>query len=429
MMPLMSLPPFVADGMALVCLVLAVVSAYVLVEAMMLRLRRVRIYSLVTLLASAYLSRALLLVWYWRGWESSPAARVLSAAPALVSVTLVVGVLVATVLLVLRVRSERHARITPDSVKEALDALPDGVVFSMPDGEPVLVNTQMDAIAHDAFGTPVTDETALWERLVRGDVLPGFSVERVGIDEVLLVGPDGRAWRFSRMPLGVDGADVVETIATDVTEEHALLGRLEERNRQMAAVNERLREYGRDLTRLTREAEVLAAKVHVHDEVGRALVALRVYEMQAPELRDREALLALWGRVARLLETAGADDDSPTDAWVLLCEAAKAIDVRISLEGELPSEGRARSLVVMVVHECLNNAVRHGGAHEVLVRCSEADGMVDLAVENDGNPPEVTPVESGGLVNMREAVSQRDGMLSIQWMPRVVVTARFASGG
>ena len=429
MMPLTSLPPFVADGMALVCLVLAVVSAYALVEAMMLRLRSVRVYALATLLSSMCLSRALPLVWYWRGWESSPAAQVLANAPALVAVALVAAALVATVLLVLRVRSERNARITPDSVKEALDALPDGVVFSMPDGEPVLVNTQMDAIAHDAFGTPVTDEAVLWERLGHGDVLPGFSVERVGNGEVLLVGQDGCAWQFSRMPLGVDGADVVETIATDVTEEHALLGRLEERNRQMAAVNERLREYGRDLTRLTREAEVLAAKVHVHDEVGRALVALRVYEMQAPELRDREALLALWDRVVRLLETAGQDDERPTDAWTLLCEAAKAIDVRISLEGELPSEGRARSLVVMVVHECLNNAVRHGGAHEVLVRCSETDGMVDLAVENDGNPPEVTPVESGGLVNMREAVSQRDGMLSIQWMPRVVVTARFASGG
>ena len=99
-----------------------------------------------------------------------------------------------------------------------------------------------------------------------------------------------------------------------------LLRQLEDRNRRLAAVNEHLRAYGRDVARLTREEELLAAKVHVHDEVGRALVALRVYERQDPSERDREGLLLLWRGIEGILQSAQREEN-PTDDWELLRQA------------------------------------------------------------------------------------------------------------
>lgn len=343
--------------------------------------------------------------------------------------------------LVRRLRVVRQGRITSASVKQAVDALPDGVCFSDVDGVPLLLNAQMDALAHDAFGVALTNERALWERLCASDCLEGYTVENAdgvaSADDatgvaganadgsgMLLVADDGRAWHISRKELSVNGRPVIETLATDVTEEYGLVWRLEDQNRRIAAVNERMRAYGRDLTRLTREEEVLAMKVRVHDEVGRALIALRTYERQEGEARNREALLDLWRKVAHLLEDSGTEE-TMSDDWALLKKAAEAIGVSIVMSGELPAGADARKLAVAIVHECLNNAVRHGNAREVRVTCEVSNGVVELEVANDGAAPATPAVESGGLANLRSAVERAGGILNVCWEPQVVVRARF----
>ena len=115
------------------------------------------------------------------------------------------------------------------------------------------------------------------------------------------------------------------------------------------------------------------------------------------------------------------------DDWELLCQAAEAIDVRLRLEGELP-DGPERSLVIALVHECLNNAVRHGEAHEVLVQTIRREGAWQVDVTNDGAVPETPVGLQGGLKNIRTAVERSGGTLDVAWTPRVTVTARLTQG-
>ena len=432
----MMAPNVLACVLGLVSMLLLVGAAFVLVESIALSVKTARLVA-----ASALFAMGVLISWscahatYLMKPEFEPIAPraidlLASGSPA----SSIVLLLVEAALLAVTMRmlwQTRQGSITPDSVKEAVDALPDGVCFSAEDGTPLLVNAQMDALAHGAFGTAVLDEAALWERLSAGDCLPGYAVERTdarGAGEGTLLVGQGGAWQFSRGRLVVDGAPVVETLAVDVSEEYALAAQLEERNRSIAAVNERMRAYGRDLSRLTREEEILLMKVRVHDEVGRALIALRAYERQEPGRRDRDGLLALWHGVAYLLEGAEGEEEA-TDDWELLAEAAEAIGVQLGLSGELPRERGARKLVVMVVHECLNNAVRHGDAHRVDVTCSSEGDVVELTVANDGAVPAETPVYGGGLSNLRAILERAGGTLTTSWEPRVAVTARFERGG
>ena len=377
-----------------------------------------------------------------QGWPGQGLSMMLMRLPTLMTVALFVLLGWAVLGAFVRLRALRLDHITPDSVKEALDALPDGVCYSTTDGAPILVNARMDMLAHDAFGSPVKDEADLWRQLVDGDCRSGYKVELGSPHEAgpagraqsgqgmdvrpILLAPDGEAWQFSRSAITVNGRRVVETIAANVTEEHALLLQLEDRNQRLERVNEQLRAYGRDVARLTREEELLAAKVRVHDEVGRALVALRVYERREPSQRDREGLLRLWRGIEGLLLSASKEEAS-TDDWELLLQAAKAIDVRLELEGELPC-GRERALVIALVHECLNNAVRHGEAHRVTVRTSHKDDAWRIDVINDGKAPEAPVGRWGGLANIRTAVERSGGTLEVQWTPCVTVTARLAQG-
>lgn len=445
MSPLSTCPTFLLCLMGVAGLLLTGCAVFALVEGCILHVGARRAITFVLqAIAAEELTRACVIVVRRcaRGWPGHGLAMTLMRAPTLLAVALFVllGWLISAAFL--RLRALRRDHITPDSVKEALDALPDGVCYSAADGTPILVNTQMDMLAHDAFGQPVADEATLWRLLVAGDCRGGYKVELTRpaaegsatsehpADEraphPILLASDGKAWQFSRNVLTVEGQQVIETIAADVTEEHALLEQLEDRNRRLERINKHLRAYGRDVARLTREEEVLAAKVRVHDEVGRALVALRVYERQDLDRRDREGLLRLWRGVAGLLQSAG-QEERLTDGWELLCQAAEAIDVWVELEGGLP-DGPARQLALAVVHECLNNAVRHGEAHRVVVRSACEDEFWRVEVTNDGAAPSQAPTALGGLANIRNAVERAGGTLEVVWTPRVTVTARLALG-
>lgn len=147
-----------------VSLVLLVVATYVLVETWMLGLGRVRVYSAGAFAASLLLMWAIDLACYQVTNPSmlvGPPTYVLSVLPVGLYVVLLVVLIIVIARLAMLLRNERMARITPDSVKEAIDALPDGVSFSSVDGSPVLVNIRMDALAHDAFGTSLKNERAL----------------------------------------------------------------------------------------------------------------------------------------------------------------------------------------------------------------------------------------------------------------------------
>lgn len=429
-------PLWVSDVLGILYTLCCLLAAYAFVESCMLRVRRgfvaaeAALLVCVTVVAHGHACPHLMVRKMPQGPPLFPHGfmqwLVELPVAAFVLFLLVAGLLVTISLVQLRTLRER--RITPDSVKAALDGLPDGACFSTTDGKMLLINAHMNELAHEAFGMAPTDERLLWERLCAGACSPGFAVEPGEQDgaQPLLAG-NGHAWQFSRKQLQVDGRQVIETLAADVSTEYALVRQLEERNARLREMNERLRSYGRDVARQTRAQEVLAAKIRVHDEVGRALVALRVYELQAPEERDRQALLAQWERVTRLLQSAEQTDERPDD-WTLLAQAAHAVDVRLVVKGALPEDERLRALAVTVVHECLNNAVRHGEAHEVVVFSQVYDGVWELRVSNDGQTPECPAEETGGLANVRAAVERAGGTLELSWAPLVEARVRLLVG-
>lgn len=442
MTPLLSSSTFAIASLGIACLGTIILSAYAFVGAMMRQKNHADIVAAAflfvgsTLLAwlirlvSLRISPGIYSTGFFKEklYASAPVT-LLASLPAVCVWASVVVLGVASSVLVRRQHIERMNHITPDSIKDALDSLPDAVCFSVADGTPILANAQMDALAHDAFGIALTSDKEIWRCLWEGNCRQGYEAKVLGSQNgyVLMTASDGRAWQFVRRVLPTGKGEVIETIAADVTEEHALVRQLEVQNRRAEEVNERLRAYGRNLTKITREQETLAAKIRVHDEVGRALVALRAYERQRAEDRDREELLRLWWQVTHLLEAA-EDEDKPTDDWQLLQDAASAIDVQLELEGELPTGKTDRELAIMVIHECLNNAVRHGGAHLVCVSVGTDCDRTTLTVTNDGTPPSARIEETGGLANIRAAVERAGGTLEVYWSPRVVVEVTLGAG-
>lgn len=318
----------------------------------------------------------------------------------------------------------RKSFLSPGAIKESLDALPDGVCFFETDGQPLLVNTQMNRISGQLTGAGLLNAERFWSALNGGTV----ARERVPAGSSLAVRTgDNKVWDFRRSALAVGEDRVWELIAYDVTAQYELHGELEQRNRRLDAVNERLRRFSRQMEYVIREKEVLAAKVRVHDDVGRSLLAFRSYLKQPEGERDREKLLLLWRRAVTLMKNE-ADPDGPDDNWDDLLQRARLSHVTVTRRGELPESERDRGVLMAALRECMTNTVKHAGGDEVVLSLTENEKEITAEITNNGAPPRREIQETGGLKNLRLLAETADAAMTIESTPRFLLRLVFQKG-
>lgn len=316
--------------------------------------------------------------------------------------------------------------LTPNSVKESLDALPDGICFFDGSGQPLLVNTRMNQLSSDLFGKEILNCELFWEKLScsrfsGSDQVPGAS------PAVMIRTSEGSIWDFRRKDIEIDGRRFYEMTAFDVTQQYKLHEELNRRNEILDEVNRRLKEYSRQIEKVAAEKELLAAKMRVHDNVGKVLLAFRSgYLNLSLDKRDRNRLLELWRMTVSDMRKA-AVSGKERDDWQLLQQAAEAVDVEMILEGELP-ENSVRPILIAAVHECLTNMVRHAGGHRLHIAVRTENGLIKAEFTNDGIPPTGEIKETGGLGNLRRIVENAGGTMRVQSAPRFALHIEIAKG-
>ncbi|MGN0658625.1 MAG: sensor histidine kinase [Emergencia sp.] len=342
-------------------------------------------------------------------------------------VSVLISAAVIEILFLIFLQRKQRSMLTPNAVKESLDALPDGICFFEGDGQPLLVNTRMHRFSSDLFGGEILNCELFWEKLNRGDFSGGAELLSTS-PAVTIRTAEGGVWDFRRKELLVGGCLIHEMTAFNVTRQYTLSEELTRRNEILNQVNRRLREYSRKIEKVTAERELLAAKVHVHDDVGRALLAFRSsYLNLPPEKRDRKRLLRLWRATVSVMRKEAVSGEEISD-WKLLQQAAEAVDVKMILEGQLPEEGTERSILIAAVHECLTNTVKHAGGHRLNIAVTVENGMIRAEFTNDGTPPAEAIKETGGLHDLRVTVENAGGIMEIKSVPRFALHIEIGKG-
>ena len=402
MMPLFSYTSAAVNWLGIICLLLLIAALHLFIEAAAMQAGR-RTVATGALACAWLITLCVSLTQASASYLDSAADKpygpgFLIGLPLIAVAAMLIAPAIVEILLARKLDALRKGSVGPISIKEAFDALPDAVLFAGDDGRTLLRNARAVELALDS-GTP----------------------------EGMLRSADDSIWQLSRTRLDLGHSAVDELIATDVSEEYGLVRKLEGRNARLETVNERLRAYSASIVQLTRDEEVLAAKMHVHGEMGKALVALRAYEHQQAAERNRDALLGIWRHAIELIRTSAIPDTAHENSWDDLVAAARSIDVNLTVEGELPRDDRQRSALIALVHECLSNAVRHGGARTVTVRISQDAAGVRATIENDGAQPRQPAEETGGLANVRRTIERAGGTMKVRWLPRIAVSAAFES--
>ena len=333
---------------------------------------------------------------------------------------------VAEFVLAVRMRDKIKNRLTVNAVKEGLDTLPEGLCFYNEEGRVLLINGQMNRISWQLLGSEVLNGERFWHSLGEKN---GKTTGMMSVPEshILIRTPDGKKWDICREILNIRNHKIYELSACDVTRQYELNQELQKRNRQLSEVNARLRIYSREVEQTVSGQEILAARMQIHDNVGRSLLAFRSWLENPGDSHDREELLLFWKYTIDLLKNEAAPV-SESDSWEQLQRAAEALSVTIVKEGELPDGGIERQLLIAALYECLTNTVKHALGDKLYARIRSDEASVTAEITNNGIPPSEKIRESGGLKNLRCPVEEAGGSMAIQSMPYFMLRITLPKG-
>ena len=341
-------------------------------------------------------------------------------------------------------------RITDMSIKESLDALPDGVCIYTAMGMPLLVNPAMEKISNKYFGGVLTHGVVFEQELEK-------RIGRKLSDNVKLIGfEDGEYYMASINKIIIENIECREIIMSNVTDVQETNRRLAQENVRLKAMNERLQELSKTIDEVTIEGEILDAKVMVHDYLGQVLIATKSFLVEKQNRReamesvgnlglgavsesagnlgvetvsesvgnfgvetasesagnesdqqDADRLLDMWQESIAFMRNMGYKEKK--DEYLQLLATAEDVGVTFNMEGDLPVEKDVRHIVVRAMHECMTNTIRYAEGDELYIR------IIDNRVQDEhGDSAEIGKSsesrksgESGKSVESRKSGESR----------------------
>lgn len=315
--------------------------------------------------------------------------------------------------------------IGKNSVKKSMDNLPDGICFSKIDGTPLLVNRMMQDISFAVFGKMLANDLVCAKDIKNNNIKEGSKILQ---RDPLVIEAMGRTWQIKVIP----HENVRETLAYDITLEWALYQQIQEKNKQIEKMNASLKDYQINVGKYTRQKEILQAKIKIHDKIGQSLIYFKRYlDMDVKTKEDRDKLISLWMESLVMLDEKSEDPDSAKsiNKFKKLISTAKDIGVTVNVDGKLPAEDGDLNLLVKIVHESLNNAIRHGQAKNIWIDLDEDDINIHSRITNDGIIVHGPIIEKGGLKNIRQIIESCGGKMKTQSDSHFILDLTWPKGG
>lgn len=319
--------------------------------------------------------------------------------------------------------------IGKNSIKESMDNLPDGICFSKLDGTPLLVNKVMQDISYEVFGSQLVNDVICAEDIKNNKIKKEARILQIN---PLVIETLGEIWQIKV----ILHDNVRETLAYKITLEWELYQKIEEKNRQIEKINTNLKEYQKNVGKYTRQKEILQAKIKIHDKIGQALIYFKRYlDMDKKSKKDREKLVNLWLETLVILDEKddflkeNPDSSKNIAKFEKLIATAKDIGVTVHMQGKIPSHDGDLNHLVEIVHEALNNAIRHGQAKNIWIYLSQDEVNIYCKIKNDGALSQKPIIEKGGLKNIRQSIENCAGTMKIEADSNFTLDLTWPKGG
>lgn len=334
--------------------------------------------------------------------------------PVYILFIIILFICVYDILVFKKMKTKKEHGFTNDSIKEYMDTLPLGVAFSDRNGRPYLVNYKIEELSLLIFGRNLLNTLDFFDESKEGDFIHVSLISRLSKDNIII--KSSGIWQIEN----IYHDDIIETIASDITEEYVLIEKMREQNKKIQEINKNLKLFNKNIDSFIREKELLEAKRKIHDDIGRSLIHFRVYlDDENKNSLKRQDLINSWNQNIILLK--GGDRNESSSSFDKLYEAAKSAGLDIKISGNLPSCEDTLNLLIQILHEAINNAILHGQAKTLFLYICEDNLSYKFTITNDGIVPDGEIVEKGGLKNIRKLVEMEGGSFDIRNKPYFIM--------
>ncbi len=316
----------------------------------------------------------------------------------------------------LRERKRIKSELSPLAIQQAIDDLPLGICFADPSGTLILRNRVMNELGIVLLGShPQT-----WEELNHALKQPSRQSGVTCFEDTQngFCFPDGKIWIFKTCRLSMKGLEgYSQMTAHDMTDLYRENRALEEANRHLGEVMEKLQKMYERMADTVREKESLELKVYIHDILGRSLLTIRdIMDSSSGSVEKKMNLLK--EAVSYLSSNSPAAQGGLEEVQ----QKASGLGVRVKLDGYVPPDTELEHLTAAAVRECVTNCVRHAHGNEVFVSIRETSGILKVTITNNGEPPKGKIVEGSGLLALHRSVEAFGGEMYLSHVPAFAMT-------
>lgn len=308
--------------------------------------------------------------------------------------------------------SKQHLGKT--SIKEGIDKLPTGLCFYYSNGKSILTNTTMNDICSLITGESLMNGKEFYDKCCKGVVKEGNLFIKTGEMPIIKL-KNGIIYSFKCNKIETD---LYEFIATNVSTQYELGIELKKKNEELKNMNCRLIEYGKHIERMTREKEILAAKIRIHDELGHLLLYLKKNLQTESNDNETELMLSQLRKVTTLLSY----KEERTNMFEQLLIYAKALGIELKLNGQIPSEKYLQEVVFITIMETLTNTYAHAKGNLLLITINDNIDNYKIICMNNGVIPKKPIKEGGGLSSLRNMIERINGTMKIEISPHFILT-------
>ena len=309
-------------------------------------------------------------------------------------------------------------------IKKAIDSYPGGICFSALDGRVILVNEKMNKLMLELTGHTILNAKAAWEKLInfanngKAEKLTQSWLPKDTNNEnesthqqLFFRFSDNSVWRFELRFLD---SNTVQVEAAKITELYRLSEELYENTIRLQEMQKRQKALLDSIVEINLNKEILAAKMHIHDELGHCLLATTKAITEDRLAENADTLRKSWNSTIQdfsNISTVWTVPDSSLQSELM--QVAELIGCKVIFLGEQPTQRKALQLLYAAIREALTNAVRHANATGLMVKIEQDEKNYHIEISDNGGVSVSSITEGNGLSALRQRLEQEGATLKV----------------
>ena len=239
-------------------------------------------------------------------------------------------------------------------IKKAINSYPGGICFSALDGRVILVNEKMNKLMLELTGHTILNAKAAWEKLTNfanngkaekltQSWLPKDTNNENESTQLFFRFSDNSVWRFELRFLD---SNIVQVEAAEITELYRLSEELYENTIRLQEIQKRQKALLDSIVEINLNKEILAAKMHIHDELGHCLLATTKAITEDRLAENADVLRENWNSAIHdfsNISTVWTVPDSSLQSELM--QVAELIGCKVTFLGEQPKSRKALQLL------------------------------------------------------------------------------------